>query len=164
MSGGVALLGYQKEGGKVGDNLHTTTRYGENEPNEERKNSLGVVFRNWHGGPLLYQWVGDALSFQYAHAGLHMIHNMLDHPDLYEEYLKPREIPSDYPEPVYCEEQYCKVQEAPLCYDAEIPVYGTPYVEFIDPQHELYPYKDVEYGYDRWDDAFTHLIPKKERD
>ena len=33
--------------GVPGDGYHNTTRYGELEDNEERKQSLGVVFRNW---------------------------------------------------------------------------------------------------------------------
>jgi hypothetical protein len=31
----------------VGDGYHNTTRYGELEDDEGRKNSLGVVMRNW---------------------------------------------------------------------------------------------------------------------
>ncbi len=33
--------------GYVGDGYHNTTRYGELEDDEGRKNSLGVVMRNW---------------------------------------------------------------------------------------------------------------------
>lgn len=38
--------------GVVGDGYHNTTRYGELEEDEGRKESLGVVLRNWHPGPL----------------------------------------------------------------------------------------------------------------
>jgi hypothetical protein len=38
--------------GAIGDGMHTTTRYGANE-SEARQKSLGVVFRNWHPGPLV---------------------------------------------------------------------------------------------------------------
>jgi hypothetical protein len=40
--------------GAVGDGMHKTTRYGESDDVlEARKQSLGVVFRNWHPGPLV---------------------------------------------------------------------------------------------------------------
>ena len=40
--------------GAVGDGRHNTTRYGEDPSvTEERRKSLGVVFRNWHPGPLV---------------------------------------------------------------------------------------------------------------
>ena len=48
--------------GEVGDGIHQTTRYGES-ANEARKSSLGVVFRNWHPGPLGLQYIADLTSF-----------------------------------------------------------------------------------------------------
>ena len=36
--------------GFIGDGYHNVTRYGANEENQNRKDSLGVVFRNWHPG------------------------------------------------------------------------------------------------------------------
>ena len=37
--------------GDVGDTLHCTTREGEQEADATRRDSLGVVFRNWYPGP-----------------------------------------------------------------------------------------------------------------
>jgi hypothetical protein len=36
--------------GYVGDGYHNTTRYGELEEDEGRRDSLGVLLRNWHPG------------------------------------------------------------------------------------------------------------------
>ena len=60
-----------KKWGEIGDSLHNTTRYGEL-PNvsETRRKSLGVVFRNWHPGPLGFQMISDAFAYYYAGAML----------------------------------------------------------------------------------------------
>merc|ERR1712079_935000 len=54
----------KKVWGQVGDGFHNTTRYGEL-PNVsmDRKKSLGVVFRNWHPGPLGFQVVSDGFGY-----------------------------------------------------------------------------------------------------
>jgi hypothetical protein len=46
--------------GGVGDGLHTTTRYGKTDEGGAREKSLGVVWRNWHPGPLGFQLVGKS--------------------------------------------------------------------------------------------------------
>mmetsp|Transcript_16493 Transcript_16493/g.34653 ORF Transcript_16493/g.34653 Transcript_16493/m.34653 type:complete len:820 (-) Transcript_16493:297-2756(-) len=51
---------------QVGDGYHETTRYGESEEDEARKKSLGIVFRNWHPGPLGFQMASDAFAYVYG--------------------------------------------------------------------------------------------------
>lgn len=57
MANGIAQRGYRgKVWSAVGDNLHNTTREGDRlATNDPRRQSLGVVWRNWHPGPLLFQ-------------------------------------------------------------------------------------------------------------
>jgi hypothetical protein len=59
-----------KEWGVVGDGQHSTTRKGEALVgiDDEEVKSQGVVFRNWHPGPLGLQAVADASSYFYLRA------------------------------------------------------------------------------------------------
>ncbi|KAL7464184.1 hypothetical protein ACHAXS_004519 [Conticribra weissflogii] len=59
---GINRFGWQQ----VGDGYHNTTRYGELEEDEERRNGLGTVYRNWHPGPLGFQIASDAFAYVYS--------------------------------------------------------------------------------------------------
>ena len=70
MEKGITKHGYPGNvWGAIGDTLHNTTRYGEASGiSQTRKDSLGVVYRNWHPGPLGYQVVADTFTFYYTQA------------------------------------------------------------------------------------------------
>jgi hypothetical protein len=60
---GINRFGWQHQG----DGYHNTTRYGEELPDDDpRKDSLGVVYRNWHPGPLGFQIASDAFAYVYV--------------------------------------------------------------------------------------------------
>jgi len=49
--------------GAIGDGIHNTTRYGDDVlVTKKRRDSLGVVFRNWHPGPLVSCLISVALT------------------------------------------------------------------------------------------------------
>jgi len=56
--------------GFIGDGYkHTMTRSAEKFPKEHcRRKSTGALWRNWHGGPLLYQLIADSLGWTYVSA------------------------------------------------------------------------------------------------
>jgi hypothetical protein len=56
--------------GNSGDCQHTTTRYGKTDEGGAREKSLGVLWRNWHPGPLGFQMVSDAFGYLYMDAML----------------------------------------------------------------------------------------------
>ena len=49
--------------GYVGDGYHNTTRYGELEENEQRRNSLGTVMRNWVSMSSYYDSIDNQIDF-----------------------------------------------------------------------------------------------------
>lgn len=118
--------------GQVGFGKHTTTRYGEKETDVDRKNSLGVAYRNWHPGPLGFQVVSDAFAFQYLDAmimALDMIaaeKNTDGTIDLTSMWPQQPEIllSKDLPSPVRCDPSECLVEEPPGCWNMEKPTYG----------------------------------------
>ena len=155
--------------GHVGDGHHNTTRYGELEESPERKNSLGVVFRNWHPGPLGFQLVSD--SFAYVYTGY-----ILSALDLIEREFKagrdPRDkwktkrlpaLKSDFDPPLYCDPLYCNVEEPPKCTSFELPVYGWHGASVEAPSGELNPYRGKPQQWTRFQGHGEHLIPKFEQ-
>ena len=53
----------------AGDTLHETTRYGmASNVSSTRQKSLGVVYRNWHPGPLGFQVIADSFAYFYEGA------------------------------------------------------------------------------------------------
>jgi hypothetical protein len=55
--------------GFVGDGWHKVTRVGDKFPlGSCRRQSTSVLWRNWHGGPLLYQLMADAMGWTYVKA------------------------------------------------------------------------------------------------
>lgn len=158
--------------GHVGDGYHDVVRYGENEENELRKESLGVVMRNWHPGPLAFQFTADAFTYVYTKAILKAL-------DLIEIDLKngrdPRELWSaskraimlkrSLPEPKYCDPEYCVVDEAPGCINYEKPTFGLwgPRVE--DPNDDLNPHKGELQNWEVWheENDMWHMVTREDQ-
>ncbi|KAL3822034.1 hypothetical protein ACHAXA_007827 [Cyclostephanos tholiformis] len=142
--------------GYLGDGYHNTTRYGEQEE-EVRKNSLGVVMRNWHPGPLGFQAASDAFTYVYTRALLKAL-------DLIEEDMNigkdPRDtwsasrrrvvLKGDLPEPKYCDPEYCVVNEPPECLNFELPTFGKWGARTEAPDGELNPYKGQLQNWSIW--------------
>jgi len=136
------------EGGHVGDDHKSTTRYGEAEGNSERKDSLGVILRNWHPGPLGFQMVSDAMVYVYATAILHALEQiesaMVNDKALKNSHwLQPRPLTlgTDLPEPKFCDPIYCTLNQAPGCLNFELPTFGWHGASIAPPQDSLNPYK-----------------------
>ena len=122
MSGGMrqANLTLNRGGATIGDGLHNTTRYGEKEENPDRKQSLGVGFRNWHPGPLGFQYLADVLGYAYnMHflAALDVIEKeyfltTATRDPKFSSTRKPL-LGSDLGDPKVCNSTYCKVDTPP---------------------------------------------------
>jgi len=158
--------------GHVGDGYHDVVRYGEKEENELRKESLGVVMRNWHPGPLAFQFTADAFTYVYTKAILKAL-------DLIEDDLNngrdPREMWSaskraimlkrSLPEPKYCDPEYCVVDEAPGCINYEKPIFGQwgPRVE--DPNDDLNPHKGELQNWEVWreENDMWHMVTREDQ-
>ena len=150
MTRGIEGVGYPgKEWGVVGDSLHDTTRYGEILPiDSARRRSLGVVFRNWHPGPLLFQTTADALAYKYLKAWLLAL-------DLVEREAAPRANwpeeasklrPTALPTPMVCDPKLCAVESPPRCaYYAE-PRYGSHQVDLKAPSLAVGQPNEAECG------------------
>jgi len=55
--------------GFLGDGKHEWTRLADGFPAGScRRKSTGILWRNWHGGPMLYQRISDALGWTYVKA------------------------------------------------------------------------------------------------
>ncbi len=127
MERGIKTAGYPgKQWKVVGDTIHDTTRYGEApEVSEERRNSLGVVFRNWHPGPLLFQTTADAIAYSLSDAILLALDRLAAEPQPTVRWpRRPRLMAKqELPPPSACPVEWCG-QEAPQCLDYEEPTFG----------------------------------------
>ena len=133
--------------GYVGDGYHETTRYGEDEEDEARKSSLGVVMRNWHPGPMGFQLTSDAFTYTYTRAilkALELIETDFDEDkdprDRWDASERELLLKNDLPEPKYCDRDICVVDEPPGCLNYELPTYGYWGARVEDPTDDLNPY------------------------
>jgi len=169
-----ALYEGGKYGGKVwsqvGDGYHNTTRYGEKETNKERRDSLGVVFRNWHPGPLGFQTASDSFAYVYTKVlleGLKDLEAILgkgeDPKDHYQ--LPPPRMVKDLPKPIVCDPTYCSIENFPGCLNFEDPTYGWHGAAIAEATADLNPYKGKTQGWKKWRNAqgSHNLIPKLEQ-
>ena len=139
------------EGGHVGDNYYRTTRYfNETTGQQDRKDSLGVVLRNWHPGPLGFQIISDALIYVYTKAmllALTQIEEQLltNNNEEHRWWQNPRPVvlKDDLPKPLFCDPMYCHVDEAPTCLNFELPTYGWHGASIAPPDDSLNPYKGI---------------------
>ncbi|KAL7500397.1 hypothetical protein ACHAWT_008151 [Skeletonema menzelii] len=143
--------------GYVGDGYHNVTRYGENESNPLRKESLGVVMRNWHPGPLAFQFVSDTFSYIYSQAmikALDLIEsdlkNGIDPAEKWAASKRKTLLKSSLPPPKFCDELYCVVDEAPTCINFEKPTYGWWGARVEDPDDSLNPHRGEVQNWEIW--------------
>lgn len=94
--------GYGRKWGAVGDGLHNATRHGRD----------GVVWRNWHPGPLGFERIADAMAYVYATA--------LSRVDA----VDPVEPRLALPVPAHCDPAWCGGEALPNCVTFELPTYG----------------------------------------
>jgi hypothetical protein len=134
MERGIRARGYPgKKWGVVGDTLHETTREGEMPGiSQERRQSLGVVYRNWHPGPLLFQTTADALAYRYTTALL----RALDQIEMCQEPRRrwPRRpvLERDrLPAPQTCSRDWCDAPRPPACLVYGDPVLGSTDAELV---------------------------------
>jgi hypothetical protein len=157
--------------GRVGDGLHNTTRYGAVLDDLERRNSLGVEFRNWHPGPLLFQTVADSLALQYSiaiHTAITNIENILqrgDEPKIMWPHKTTLLSISDLPVP----EQYpfSTIAETPSCSNFELPTFGLGQINILNSidqfNDEFTHYNNTRANFKLWKAKASTLIPRSER-
>lgn len=171
MQRGITKAGYKKgKWGEIGDSLHTTTRYGEMLPDsDKRKDSLGVVFRDWHPGPLLFQTTADALAYQYSEA-LRMAIKMIREEAQPKKRWPKKNIAlaaSRLPSPIYCNEKWCGSAQAPSCLSYEIPQHGISKILTLNPTDKASPFRRLAKAEDanwkKWDNGPNKKIPKAEK-
>lgn len=170
-----------KKWGQVGDGLHNITRYGASEKDPVRRRGLGIVFRNWHPGPLGFQYVADVFGYHYLKAVRDAVQLLQVASENGTELGKrwPRQsflTARDLPEPLY---QLSEVQEGnwtqvlyklaspPACLTMEVPAFGKPGVFIGNPEDEANPYKQRIVTKPSWPvwhaEANWKHVPKEER-
>ena len=133
---GLEQAGFEKtEWGQKGDTLHETTRSGELPGvSGQRRQSLAVVFRNWHPGPLLFQTTADVLAYRYSTAMLLALDRIEAEADPRRRW--PRKSSglsvADLPQPTACDETWCLVDALPVCVNFEQPAFGLSGVELLE--------------------------------
>eukprot|EP00040_Diaphanoeca_grandis_P004333 m.28184 g.28184 ORF g.28184 m.28184 type:complete len:572 (-) comp15882_c0_seq1:38-1753(-) len=172
----INTLGYERKWAEVGDKMHTTTRYGENET-ATRKKSLGVVFRNWHPGPLGFQLVADTLAWQYSSAFLKGLALLKDgggpklgkNPPLLMPSTLPQhecvDVPFNPSKPgLVHKAKWCETEEPPSCVNHEAPTFGRAQIG-ISTGDSLNPWFG-KYVEDAKADSRpeSEKIPREERD
>lgn len=157
---GLAEVGYkQGEWGEMGDPLHATTREGELPGvSKSRRDSLSVMWRNWHPGPLLFQTTADAMAWRYSSALLLALDWVEAEPNPRQRWpRKTRGLAlADLPPPLECPEAWCGVPAVPVCVNFEVPVFGNPGVQLLKPAGSGWVFEPGRNG----DDG----IPKEERE
>ncbi len=166
---GGAVLPPRLKWGAVGDGLHNATRYGELETDALRKESTGVVFRNWHLGPLGFQTVADELAYSYAGFVVDALDQVLaalaagkDTRALWPAPAAPAPLPQ--PPLTGCDPRYCDAPRLPECLNFEEPTYGAPGVALLAATDAANPYKGLPQLWQRWRSEETSpLVPKFEQ-
>jgi hypothetical protein len=155
--------------GYVGDGYHNTTRYGVLEDNDARKETLGVVMRNWHPGPLGFQLTSDAFTYVYTHAllkALDLIEQDMndgnDPRDTWSATERPLLLKGDLPEPQFCDPEYCVVDEPPGCLNYELPTFGNWGARVESPDDDLNPYINENQNWNVWHETkdFWKMVDK----
>lgn len=185
MEGGLLQGVYKgREWGAVGDGLHTSTRYG-NLPgvSKARKDSLGVVYRNWHPGPLGFQYISDVWSYYLLRVFVDAVERIMDNPNDAEKLWPMENIMTRLSAPEKLSNFFWSKDpllnalahledEPPYCFTAKKATFGKPLVQISDSQIDpLNPYKESVRKMSSSDDAWTiwnagpnwGMIPEKER-
>ena len=173
MQRGIETRGYPgKKWGVVGDTIHETTRYGEAPGvSEERRRSLGVVFRNWHPGPLLFQTTADALALKLSDAMLLALDRIEAEPQPRVRWPQRPRLPSvgSLPKPLACPPDWCSTPEPPRCVDYEEPTFGQQDFRRLDPKDPRSPVRTLtdgsDSGWELWKGPpADRYVPQDERD
>jgi len=142
---------FQKAWGKVGDGIHNKTRYGGD----------GVMFRNWHPGPLGFQLVADTIAKVYAKA-LKIAVTKPARPELGQLLSQ-----ADLPKPVACNKEWCGTEEPPGCVNFEEPTHGNAQIRVVTPEtDDLFPYNSLYTENNDWvfsKPAKSSLMPRQDR-
>jgi len=172
MERGIKAAGYPgKKWGVVGDTIHETVRYGEGPGvSEERRKSLGVVFRNWHPGPLLYQTTADAIAYNLSDALLRALEEIEDEPYPAVRWpRRPRAMSTKVlPPPLSCRAEWCR-NDVPRCLVYEEPTFGTQFFHRLSPQDKANRHQGLgdpsDAGWEHWQgERSTRYVPKSERE
>jgi len=132
---------------------------------------LGVVFRNWHPGPLLFQTTADALAYRYTAAMLLALDWIESESDPLTRW--PREpsrlAASDLPRPVACPREWCTAPSLPACAYFQQPAFGKSAVEVLsvgNPAGRDRPGSggDLAWTFDPSTPAGARVVPQEERD
>lgn len=155
MTRGIKKAGYKgKVWGEVGDTIHDTTRYGEAaDVYADRRESLGVVFRNWHPGPLLFQTTADAMVYAYTDAMLLAIDQIGKTADPKKRWPFDRMSidPKTLPPVEACNEDWCNGSTPPACLTFSTPVFGSSNIRWLE---------DESPGWQRWDGKVRVSYPE----
>lgn len=152
--------------GQIGDGLHNTTRYGELVKEQERKDSLGVLWRNWHPGPLGNQFISDAFAYHYAWfviQALDDIEKTWDSNGMNKAFALEPLFDSDLPRPVYCNATLCANDEPPSCLNFELPTFGNSNgMRVVTPHDSLSPYHGEiqDWEYEKIDNGDSFMVNK----
>eukprot|EP00041_Stephanoeca_diplocostata_P008182 m.118482 g.118482 ORF g.118482 m.118482 type:complete len:566 (-) comp17208_c0_seq1:120-1817(-) len=134
--------------GAIGDGMHNVTRYGSNEP-EPRRSSLGVMFRNWHPGPLGFQVSADAYAWRMLKATQEAIVLLKEAPESIEPKITKLSA-QDLGEnkcgltgyrPYWAGNALC--DHLPVCVNNELPTYGRPQVTYAKESDAANPFKET---------------------
>jgi hypothetical protein len=195
LESGIKTIGYPgKKWGAIGDGKHTTTRYGEDAvppplPSDAkpaviaaRKKSLGVLFRNWHPGPLGFQVVSDAMFYYYSAAMLRAVatiqaveaQHTSDKAALRSALASRWEkqpitvLRTDLPSPVHCKPEECRVETPPSCMNVEKPTFGKHQIFLLPMNATMNPYREhYDASKEGWsmnvkDEGKGNLVPAEE--
>lgn len=175
------IPGYSgKHWGQVGDGLHNITRYGDQDPSlgAERKKSLGVVWRNWHPGPLGFQIASDGFAYLHISAVRHALKiiaaksNDLNRAPLFSDFVEfnePMKL-SSLPSPLFIDNVEGSLDTPPACLNLQRPTFGNSSVSIVPPEDKNNPYANTElesatgsWKYKIKDSDSHRLIPKAEK-
>ena len=162
--------------GNIGDGYHNITRYGESIQNADRRTSLGVVMRNWHPGPLYFQFIADTFAYVYSKAVLEAldliereINNGTDPRDNWTASKRKIMLKHSLPPPRFCDPLYCVVGEAPSCLNYGKPTFGWWGAMIEDPNDDLNPHHGelqnwtLHYSFDTTSEGYIPAIPKEDQ-
>eukprot|EP01065_Artemidia_motanka_P031254 TRINITY_DN3754_c0_g4_i2.p1 TRINITY_DN3754_c0_g4~~TRINITY_DN3754_c0_g4_i2.p1 ORF type:complete len:550 (+),score=154.26 TRINITY_DN3754_c0_g4_i2:325-1974(+) len=126
---GLGAVGWGgREWGRVGDGIHNTTRTGEDVTDEDAKKAQGIVFRNWHPGPLGFQAVADVIGHNYVRCFLRAL-DMLEEAQkrsMLTEAFAPFPPLPHIRAPILCDRRVCDTGTLPHCITHNLPTYGSP--------------------------------------
>ena len=106
---------------------------------------------------MAFQLVSDAFTYVYTHALLKALdlietdfNDGKDPRDTWSASKRKYLLKGDLPEPLYCDPEYCTVDEAPECLNYELPTFGTWGARVEDPKGSLNPYAGENQNWTIW--------------